>query len=144
MSQAKALFREGRARIRLKPDSRAQEHHHARAFELEQLSFQNTTLLARVFCLLWGLRGKLHREPARSAFQPCCGLELPWGARQGWGGMQSGGGGGRGKYSLDLSLPAGPRTASAQTLPQRGKHLPPTRFPTGNDPLPQNCPCSLI
>lgn len=86
MSQAKALFREGRARIRLKPDSGAQEHHRARAFELEQLSFQNTTLLARVFSS--GVSEGSFIESQQDL--PFCGLELPWGARQGWGRMQGG------------------------------------------------------
>lgn len=76
------MLREGRARVRLKQNRKGQERH-ANAFELQQFSFQNATLLTRAFCFLWGLRGKRHGELARSAFHPACDLELLQAARQG-------------------------------------------------------------
>lgn len=76
------MLREGRARVRLKQNRKGQERR-ANAFELQQFSFQNATLLARAFFFLWGLRGKRHGELARSAFHPAYDLELLQAARQG-------------------------------------------------------------
>lgn len=46
--------------------------------------------------------------------------------------------------SLVLSLLAGPRTASAQTLQKEENTSRRQGSPTGSGLLPQNCPCSLI
>lgn len=68
--QAKALFREGRARVRLKQNRKGQERR-ANAFELQQFSFQNTTLLCKGLLLPLGSQREASWGASKVCLSPC-------------------------------------------------------------------------